>query len=67
MQVQTALPQEEKQVFLTKVQHASEEPTQEVPLTKVPISTLRKKRNLRTAEEIDTEILAMREEWDRGF
>jgi hypothetical protein len=77
MQVQTAqqlwliymqLPPQEKQVFRTQFQQATEEPTKEEEKpVKVPISSLRKKRNLRTTEEIDAEILAMREEWERGF
>jgi hypothetical protein len=76
MQAQTAqqlwlmylqLPPQEKQVFLTQIQQATEKILQEAVPTKVPISSLRKKRDLRTAEEIDAEILAMREEWERGF
>lgn len=74
MQVQTAqqlwtmylqLPKQERTAFLAKVQTAEEKPAE--PIQKVPIYTLRKKRDLRTAEEIDAEIEALRNEWDRGF
>jgi hypothetical protein len=76
MQVQTAqqlwvmylqLPNTEKTAFLSKVKTTEANQEAEGKTEKVPISSLSKKRGARTAEEIDAEVKALREEWDRGF